>query len=78
MANHCVIQFARPGLVQKVALISDLNSTSVEIRYWVVDPSTARARPVQLSAAYCQTHAICYLARDFPQGCPRCNPGRIV
>jgi len=49
------------------------SSGMVLIRYWKVDPATARNSPVEVVARFCSQHCIFYLKDDYPGGCPECN-----
>jgi hypothetical protein len=67
-------QLVRPDGKINARLIGAIGQTgSFAIRYWLTDPVTARKTPVQTAAQYCHTHCICFLATDYPDGCPECE-----
>ena len=53
-----------------IAKIGD--TQMVHIRYWEMDPKTARWKTITTTANYCPIHHILYLPSDYPQGCPDC------
>jgi len=45
----------------------------VHIRYWNMDTTTKRFKPVLVIAQYCRIHKSCFVKSDFPSGCPECQ-----
>ena len=71
-------QLVRPsGKVQARWIASIPNTNMVNIRYWQLDHKTARNKPVEITARYCTEHCICYLASDYPHGCPECEHTQV-
>jgi len=65
--------FVRPSGAIPVRWIGAIGDTGqIYIRYWIMDPATARNTPVQTIANYCRAHHICFLTSENLHGCPEC------
>jgi hypothetical protein len=71
--NFTPTKLVRPtGPVTAIRLGAIGDTGKIAIRYWQVDPMTARHMPIVIAARYCPEHCILFLDSDFPLGCPEC------
>ena len=63
----------RPAGPTRARFIGKVIDDYCYIRYWQLEPATGRRLPHQVVARFCSRHCICYLAEDYPAGCPSCK-----